>query len=81
MYSLRYKPDVEAVWDSLPDKARTEFDAAITAVCEDPYSTTEPHPDNGDVKRLLICEHTRAVLVVFEAPIERIRILDLAYLG
>lgn len=76
MYSLRYERHVEAVWDSLPDQARDEFDRAIVAVCENPYATTKPHPKDGDVKRMLVLEHTRAVLVIIE-PVRRVRILDL----
>lgn len=80
MYSLRYPPHVEAVWDSLPDDARAEFDRAIGAVCEDPFAHTTPHASDGDVKRLLILDHTRAVLVVIKQP-QRVRILDLKHLG
>lgn len=80
MYSLRYPPHVEAVWDSLPDDARAEFDGAISAVCEDPFATTTPHQADGDIKRLLILKRTRAVLVVFKQP-QRVRILDLKHLA
>ncbi|MBL1101718.1 hypothetical protein [Streptomyces coffeae] len=79
MYSLRYPPHVEAVWDSRPGDARVEFDRALAAVCEDPFATTTPHQADGDIKRLLILDHTRAVLVVFKQP-QRVRILDLKYL-
>ncbi|OMI34429.1 hypothetical protein [Streptomyces sparsogenes] len=81
MYLLRYPPHVEAVWDSLPDEARVEFDRAILAVCEDPFAETTPHGGDGDIKRLLILNHTRAVLVVFKHPLQRVRILDLKHLG
>lgn len=81
MYSLRYPPGVEAVWDSLPDDARAEFDRAILDVCEDPYAHTAPHTGDGDIKRLLILDHTRALLLVFKHPMQRVRILDLKHLG
>lgn len=81
MYSLRYEGDVAAVWDSLPDDARQEFDHAIFAVCEDPYATTIPHGADGDVKRLLMLDHTLAVLVIFKHPLLRVRILELKHLG
>ncbi|GAA1065247.1 hypothetical protein [Streptomyces asiaticus] len=80
MYLLRYEPRIEAVWDSLPDQAREEFDRAILAACEDPYASTEPHPKDGDVKRMLTLQYTRAVLLVFTQP-RRLRILDLKHLG
>lgn len=80
MYLLRYERHVETVWDSLPDDARDEFDRAIVAVCEDPYAATQPYGEDGDVKRLLVLEHTRTVLVVFKQP-QRVRLLHLAHLA
>ncbi|MFE9003137.1 hypothetical protein ACFYOY_13490 [Streptomyces sp. NPDC007875] len=80
MYRLNYPHHVEAVWDSLPDDARAEFGRAIASVCEDPFAHTMPHAGDGDVKRLLILDHTRAVLVVIKYP-QRVRILDLKHLG
>ncbi|MGW4075964.1 hypothetical protein ACWELB_21045 [Streptomyces asiaticus] len=80
MYSLRYEGDVATVWDSLPDAARAEFDRAIFAVCEDPYATTAPYATDGDVKRLLVLDHSVAVLVIFKHPLLRVRVLELKYL-
>jgi hypothetical protein len=82
VYSLRYERHVEPVWDALPDDAREEFDRAILAACEDPYAHTQPYTTDGEVKRVITTQHTRAVLVIINAPpIQRIRILDLTYLG
>jgi hypothetical protein len=43
VYELRYDATIEAVWDSLPEQVRDEFDRAILAACEDPYGATEPY--------------------------------------
>jgi hypothetical protein len=82
VYKLRYTLAVESVWDALPDDARDEFERALIRVCEDPYATTGPHGEDGDVKRILTLQHTRAVIVIIETPtIKRVRIQRLAYLG
>ncbi|SCK42093.1 hypothetical protein [Streptomyces sp. WMMB 322] len=80
MYKLRYRADVEAVWDALPDAARRELDLALAEVCRDPYATTEPHGKDGDVTRILKLRHTRSVLLVIE-PGLRVRIISINYLG
>lgn len=78
MYRLRYSAQIEAVWDSLPDPARHELDDALRKVCLDPHNTTEPHPKDGPVKRILTLQHTVVTILVFGPPIERvyIRVLD-----
>ncbi|MCF6524079.1 hypothetical protein [Streptomyces sp. JJ36] len=81
MYKLRYEKAAEVVWDSLPDDARTELDRALIAVCEDPYGTTEPAGEDGDVKRILTLRYTMCVLVAIQPPIQRVRILHISYLG
>lgn len=81
MYELRYDFTIEAVWDSLPDQARDEFDRAILAACEDPYGTTEPHGIDDGVTRSLVLDHTMAVLLISHAPRKILRILQIAHLG
>jgi hypothetical protein len=81
VYKLRYDKAAETVWDSLPDDARAELDRALVAVCEDPFTATEPAGEDGDVKRILVLRHTMTVLVIIEPPIKRIRILHINYLG
>lgn len=81
MYELRYDATVEAVWDSLPDQAREEFDRAILAVCQDPYGTTEPYGIDDGVTRTLIRPHTVAVLLISQAPRQLLRILQVTHLG
>ncbi|MGH3311960.1 MAG: hypothetical protein ACRDP3_15470 [Streptomyces sp.] len=79
MYKLRYEADVEAVWNALPDKARHELDAALIDVCRDPYATTRPHTNDGDVQRVLTLKHTATLLLLIE-PGMRVRILRIRYL-
>ncbi|MGV9352328.1 hypothetical protein [Streptomyces misionensis] len=70
MYKLRYTEAVEAVWDSLPDGAREEFEHAIAAACEDPWAKTQPRDEDDpqDVRRLLILRHTATALLIIEGP-------------
>jgi mRNA-degrading endonuclease RelE of RelBE toxin-antitoxin system len=60
VYKLRYTEAAEAVWDSLPEQAREEFERAIAAACEDPWARTKPRDgdDPRDVRRLLVLRHT-----------------------
>lgn len=81
MYKLRHERAAEAVWDALPDDARTEFDRALVAVCEDPYATTEAAGEDSDVKRILTLRHSMVVVLVIRPPIGRVRIMNIRYLG
>lgn len=81
MYELRYDPTIEAVWDSLPDQARDEFDRAILAACENPYSATEPYGIDDGVTRTLVLQRTVAVLLITHAPRKTLRILQITHLG
>ncbi|MFJ8583655.1 hypothetical protein ACIRD2_03205 [Streptomyces sp. NPDC093595] len=74
MYKLRYDRQVEAVWDSLPDQARYELADALRKVCQDPYSTTEAHPVEGSVRRILTLQHTAVTLLIIGPPFERVYI-------
>lgn len=80
MYELRYDPTIEAVWDSLPDQARDEFDQAILAACEDPIGSTEPWGIDDGITRTLVRTHVFAMLLVTETPDKTVRILDITYL-
>ncbi|MFF9631766.1 hypothetical protein [Streptomyces fradiae] len=77
MHKLRYNAKIEAVWDSLADQARHELDEALHKVCLDPYNTTEAHPTDGPVKRILTLQHTAVTLLVIGPPIERVYIRTL----
>ncbi|WP_327350621.1 hypothetical protein [Streptomyces sp. NBC_01304] len=81
MYELRYDATVEAVWDSLPQQARDEFDRAVHAACEDPYGATEPYGIDDGVTRTLVLERTVAVLLLTHAPRQLLRILQITHLG
>ena len=81
MYELRYDPTVEAVWDSLPEEARSEFDRAILAAYEDPYGATEPYGIDDGVTRTLVLTHTVAVLLISHVPRKILRILQITHLG
>lgn len=81
MYELRYDPTIEAVWDSLPDQARDEFDRAILAACEDPFEATEPYGIEDGVPRTLVLQRTVAVLLITQAPRKTLRILQVTHLG
>lgn len=81
MYELRYDPTIEAVWDSLPEQARDEFDRAILATCEDPFGTTEPYGIDDGVTRTLVLQRTVAVLLISHTPRKILRILLITHLG
>mgnify|MGYP001585784016 CR=1 FL=1 len=81
MYELRYDPTIDAVWDSLPDRARDEFDRAILAACEDPFGATEPYGIDDGVTRTLVLAHTVAVLLITQVPRKTLRILQITHLG
>jgi len=81
VYELRYDATIEAVWDSLPDQARDEFDRAILAACEDPFGATEPYGIDDGVTRTLVLTHTVAVLLISQAPRKILRILQITHLG
>lgn len=81
MYELRYDPTIEAVWDSLPEDARDEFDRAILAACQDPYGSTEPYGIDDGVTRTLVLTRSLAVLLLNHAPTKTLRILQITYLG
>ncbi|UPZ27690.1 hypothetical protein MUK60_07560 [Streptomyces sp. LRE541] len=81
MYELRYDPTIEAVWDSLPEPARDEFDRAILAACENPYGATEPYGIDDGITRTLVLDHTVAVLLVTQTPRQTVRILQITHLG
>ncbi|MGW6741688.1 hypothetical protein ACWGDX_13335 [Streptomyces sp. NPDC055025] len=81
MYELRYDPIIEAVWDSLLESAREEFDQAILTVCEDPFEATEPYGIDDGVTRMLALAHTFAVLLITQAPSKTVRILQISHLG
>ncbi|MCS0637189.1 hypothetical protein NX801_16270 [Streptomyces sp. LP05-1] len=77
MYKLRYDAQIESVWDSLTGEARHELDEALLKVCLDPYRTTEEHPEDGPVKRLLVLQHTVITVLVIALPFERVYIRTL----
>jgi hypothetical protein len=81
VYELRYDPTIEAVWDSLPEPARDEFDRAILAACEGPYDATEPYGIDDGVTRTLVLQSTVAVLLISHAPRKILRILQITHLG
>ncbi|RXS84196.1 hypothetical protein EST92_11600 [Streptomyces sp. TM32] len=80
MYELRCDPTVTAIWDSLPDAARTRLAHALMAVCEDPIAATQPYGVDDGVTRQLILDDTIAVLLV-TAAMKRVRILQINHLG
>jgi hypothetical protein len=81
VYELRYDPTIEAVWDSLPDQARDEFDRALLDACQDPYGTTDPYGIDDGVTRTLVLQRTVAVLLISHAPRKIVRILQITHLG
>ncbi|MFD9072835.1 hypothetical protein [Streptomyces lasiicapitis] len=81
MYELRYDPTIEAVWDSLPEQARDEFDRAILIACEDPFGATEPYGIDDGVTRTLVLQRTVAVLLISHTPRKILRILQITHLG
>jgi hypothetical protein len=81
VYELRYDATIEAVWDSLPEQVRDEFDRAILAACEDPYGATEPYGIDDGVTRTLVLQSTVAVLLITQAPHKILRILLITHLG
>ena len=83
MYKLRYTASAEAVWDSLPDDARAELDAAIADVCENPYKAADPRSDDPrDVERTLTLQYTVVALVVIDGPpVQRVRLTSIDHLG
>jgi hypothetical protein len=84
VYKLRYTEAAEAVWDSLPEQARDEFERALVAVCEDPWVRTKPrnNDDPRDVRRLLLLRLTTTALLIIEGPPVRwVYIRHIDYLG
>lgn len=81
MYELRYDVIIEAVWDSLPEPARDEFDRAILAACQDPYGTTEPYGIDDGVTRTLALTHSVTVLLLVHAPRKTLRVLQITHLA
>ncbi|GGX40305.1 hypothetical protein [Streptomyces noursei] len=80
MYELRCDPALTAIWDSLPDAARTRLAHALAAVCEDPLATTQPYGIDDGVTRQLILDDTIAILLITPA-MKRVRMLQISYLG
>ncbi|MGW6054876.1 hypothetical protein [Streptomyces sp. NPDC055189] len=81
MFSLRHTAAVRAVWDSLPDGARREFEDALWLACEDPYKNTRSRSDDErDVERILALQHTVAAILLIDAkPVQRLYIRNLDY--
>jgi len=76
---LRYSKAVEAVWDALPDDAKTELDRALVVICQAPWTHTEPRSDDHyDAERTRALQHTTLALLVIDEPAAR---YNIDYLG
>jgi hypothetical protein len=83
VYKLGYPKAVEAVWDSLPDEAKTELERALVVICQAPWTHTQPRSDDHyDAERTRALQHTAlALLVLDEPPARWVYLLNIDYLG
>ncbi|MFD3588333.1 hypothetical protein [Streptomyces sp. NPDC058683] len=49
-----FLPDLQALWDGFPDEAGRQLTAALSDVCHEPYSETEPWGIDDGINRILV---------------------------
>ncbi|MEU8839965.1 hypothetical protein AB0D97_12660 [Streptomyces roseus] len=64
----------------MPAAASEALTVALTDACHDPISATEPYGEDDGVMRMIVTEHSFAVLLVGQA-LKTITVLQINYLG
>lgn len=78
-YYVHIPRPTQAVRASLPPAALDALDAALRAVRDDPFGSTEPYGEDDGVMRHLVLPAVMAVLLVDE-PAKRVVVVQISHL-
>lgn len=80
MYRLKYDPAAEAVHEAMPPAASETLTLALADACHDPLAATEPYGEDDGVMRMIVTEHSFAVVLVGHT-LKTLSVLQITYLG